>query len=123
MAGSLGTEAWPVEIRLKKDERRLEISFEDGTEISLPAELLRVESPSAEVQGHSATQKQTVPGKRFVAIRNLVPVGHYAIRIEFDDGHDTGIYSWRYLYDMGKNQEQLMADYLAQLEKNGLRRD
>jgi DUF971 family protein len=122
MAQSLGTESWPVEIRLKKDERRLEISFDDGTEISLPAELLRVESPSAEVQGHSATQKQIVPGKRFVAIRALVPVGHYAIRIDFDDGHDTGIYSWRYLYEMGKNQEQLMAAYLEQLEKNGLRR-
>ncbi len=119
----LGTQAWPVEIRLKKDEKRLEIDFEDGASFSLPAELLRVESPSAEVQGHAPSQKTLVSGKRAIGIRAVEPVGNYAIRILFDDGHDTGLFSWRYLYELGRDQAQRMAAYVAELEKRGLARD
>jgi DUF971 family protein len=116
---SLGTQSWPVEIRLKKDERRLEIDFDDGTKVSLPAELLRVESPSAEVQGHGPAQKQLVAGKANVGITALEPVGNYAIRIIFDDGHTTGIFSWRYLYEVGRDQDRLMAAYVAELQRHG----
>jgi DUF971 family protein len=117
------TAAWPVEIRHVQAERRLEIDFDTGETVSLPAELLRVESPSAEVQGHSPRQKKTVAGKRHVAIQAIEPVGNYAIRLIFDDGHDTGFYSWRYLYDLGKRQDTLWQDYLAALDRNGLSRD
>ena len=89
--------AWPLEIRVKQAEQRLEIDFDDGQTFTYPAELLRVESPSAEVQGHTPSQKVTVPGKRRVGIVRLEPVGNYAVRIVFDDGHSTGIYSWSYL--------------------------
>ena len=123
MADTLGTPSWPVEIRLKQEQRRLEIDFEDGASFSLPAELLRVESPSAEVQGHTPSQKILVAGKANVAIRSVEPVGNYAIRILFDDGHDTGLYSWRYLYDLGRDQESRMAAYVAELDKRGLRRE
>jgi DUF971 family protein len=123
-ADALGTPSWPTEIRLKKQERRLEVDFEDGTRVSLPAELLRVESPSAEVQGHGGPgQKQIVAGKRNVGIANLEPVGNYAVRILFDDGHDTGIFTWRYLYELGGSQDRLMATYLSELERRGLARD
>lgn len=118
-----GTRAWPEEIRLKKAERRLLIQFEDGAAFELPAEYLRVESPSAEVQGHGPGQKQTVPGKRQVGIRAVEPVGNYAVRIVFDDGHDTGIFSWSYLYELGARQEEKWAAYLAALEAKGLTRD
>jgi DUF971 family protein len=123
MSGSMGTEHWPVEIRHVQAEKRLEVSFDDGTTFSYPAELLRVESPSAEVQGHGPGQKTLVPGRQHVGIMRIEPVGHYAIRIEFDDLHDTGIFSWRYLYEMGVNQKQLWADYLAGLQAQGLSRD
>ena len=119
---ALGTETWPLEIRLKQNERRLELDFEDGASFSLPAELLRVESPSAEVQGHAPSQKILIAGKRNVGITAVEPVGNYAIRIRFDDGHDTGIYSWRYLYELGRDQDQRMAAYVAELEKRGLNR-
>ena len=118
-----GTEAWPLEIRLKQSEKRLEIDFEDGASFALPAELLRVESPSAEVQGHTPSQKTIVAGKRRVGIRAVEPVGNYAVRILFDDGHDTGLFSWRYLYELGRDQEQRMAAYVAELDKRGLGRD
>ncbi len=114
---------WPREIRVYRAEKRLEIDFDDGTTFSLPAELLRVESPSAEVQGHSASQKVTVPGKRHVGIVSLEPVGNYAVRILFDDGHDTGIYSWSYLYELGRDQAEIWAAYLRALEEKGLARD
>jgi len=114
--------AWPVEIRVHREARRLEIDFDDGRSFTYPAELLRVESPSAEVQGHTPSQKVTVPGKRRVGILRLEPVGNYAVRIVFDDGHSTGIYSWTYLYHMGCEQETLWADYLAQIEAQGLSR-
>ncbi|MBA4210665.1 MAG: hypothetical protein C0454_14165, partial [Parvibaculum sp.] len=87
-------DAWPASLKLKKAERILEVTFEDGAHFRLPAELLRVESPSAEVQGHGPSQKKTVPGKANVAIVALEPVGNYAVRIVFDDGHDTGLYTW-----------------------------
>jgi DUF971 family protein len=118
-----GTPHWPTEIRLKTAEKRLEIDFDNGRTFSLPAELLRVESPSAEVQGHSAEQKQVVPGKKNVAITAVEPVGHYAVKLRFDDGHATGIYSWRYLYEMGENQDALWQRYIKGLEERGLSRE
>ena len=117
------TKVWPVEIRHKKDEKRLEITFDDGSTFSYPAELLRVESPSAEVQGHAPSQKQTVPGRRHVGIMKLEPVGNYAVRIHFDDMHDTGIFSWQYLYELGKNQDARWQTYLNNLDAKGLSRD
>ena len=117
------TQHWPKEIRLKKAEKVLEIEFEDGSLFVLPAELLRVESPSAEVMGHGPSQKQIVAGRRDVGIIGLEPVGNYALRIKFDDLHDTGIYSWQYLRQLGENREQIWCDYLAALEAKGLSRD
>ncbi len=114
---------WPVEIRLNSAERVLEIDFDDGKSFRLPAELLRVESPSAEVQGHSPGQKVIVGGRRHVGIMGLEPVGNYAVRIRFDDMHDTGIYAWDYLYELGVRQDELWRDYLAALERQGLSRD
>ena len=119
----LGTPRWPTEIRLKKADKRLEIDFDDGVTYRLPAEYLRVESPSAEVQGHGPGQKQLVPGKAKVGIANLEPVGNYAIRILFDDGHSTGIYSWAYLRTLGAEQETRWRDYLAALQSQGLSRE
>lgn len=117
------TKAWPEEVKLLKEERQLVVRFDDGTTFSFPAEFLRVESPSAEVQGHSASQKQTVAGRRHVGIMKLEPVGNYAVRILFDDLHDTGIYSWQYLYELGEQQESRWERYLADLEAKGLSRD
>jgi len=117
------SEPWPLEIRVKRAERCLEIDFDDGQSFTLPAELLRVESPSAEVQGHSPSQKVVVAGKRNVAIRELEPVGSYAVRIVFDDGHDTGIYSWPYLYRLGRERERIWQAYLDALAARGLSRD
>ncbi len=113
----------PKEIRLKREEKVLEIDFEDGMNFSLSAELLRVESPSADVQGHGPGQKTTVPGRRHVGIMDVEPVGNYAIRIKFDDLHDSGIFSWDTLYDYGQRQEELWQDYLDALEAQGLSRD
>ncbi len=114
---------WPQEIRVRQGERRLEVDFDDGETVSLPAELLRVESPSAEVQGHNASQKVLVAGKRHVGIAEVDPVGHYAIRIRFDDGHATGLFTWRYLYDLGKRQDEILGRYVAALEAAGMSRD
>ena len=113
----------PIEIRVRRATQRLEVDFDDGAQVSLPAELLRVESPSAAVQGHSPDQKQTVPGKRGVNIAAVEPVGHYAIRIKFSDGHDTGIFSWALLHRMGHEQAALWAAYLGSLAQKGLSRD
>ena len=115
--------AWPVEIRVRRDERRLEIDFDDGSSFALPAELLRVESPSAEVQGHVPSQKVTLAGKRTVGIASLDQVGNYAVRIVFDDGHDTGIFSWPYLYRLGRDQARIWQDYLDAVARKGLSRD
>ena len=118
-----GTTHWPLEIRLKKAEKRLEIDFDDGTTVGLSAEYLRVESPSAEVQGHGPGQKTLVPGKASVGIKTLEPVGNYAIRIVFDDGHDTGIYSWAYLHELGLEREKRWRNYLAALQAAGMSRE
>ncbi|WP_421996287.1 gamma-butyrobetaine hydroxylase-like domain-containing protein [Reyranella sp.] len=114
---------WPTELRLIRDEARLEVEFSDGVTHALPAEYLRVESPSAEVQGHGPSQKQLVTGRRRVKITEIEPVGHYAIRLLFDDGHDTGIYSWAYLRELGDTRPQRWAAYEAALAARGLSRD
>jgi DUF971 family protein len=115
--------AWPVEIRLVKDRRALHVTFDDGKTFSLTAELLRVTSPSAEVQGHSEAQRKTVGGKRDVTILSVDPVGNYAVRIGFDDMHSTGIYSWAFLRDLGVNAERRLQNYLDDLQAKGLDRD
>jgi DUF971 family protein len=114
---------WPTEIRLKKAEKLLEIAFDDGVTFRFPAEYLRVESPSAEVQGHGPGQKQLVAGRAQVGIIGVEAVGNYAIRIVFDDLHDTGIYSWTYLYQLGREQEKRWAEYLGALSAHGLSRE
>jgi DUF971 family protein len=115
--------AWLVEIRLTKDRRALRVTFDDGSAFSLSAELLRVTSPSAEVQGHSEAQRKTVGGKRNVTILSVDPVGNYAVKIGFDDMHSTGIYSWAFLRDLGVNAERRLQDYLDDLQAKGLDRD
>ena len=115
--------AWPVEIRLPKDRRALRVAFDDGRTFDLPAELLRVTSPSAEVQGHSEAERKTVGGKRNVTILSVDPVGNYAVRLGFDDMHSTGIYSWAFLRDLGENAERRLQDYLDDLQAKGLDRD
>jgi DUF971 family protein len=114
---------WPTELRVDRAAKLLIVTFDDGARFELPAELLRVESPSAEVKGHGPGQKTTVAGRRHVGIMDLEPVGNYAVRIMFDDLHNTGMYSWDYLYHLGQNQERLWTDYLAALEQHGLSRD
>jgi DUF971 family protein len=118
-----GTAHWPVELRLKRAEKLLEVAFEDGGRFSLPAEYLRVESPSAEVQGHGPGQKTLVHGRAQVGIMELEQVGNYAVRIKFDDLHDTGIYSWNYLYQLGAEREKRWREYLDALAANGLSRE
>jgi DUF971 family protein len=118
-----GASRWPVELRLRKAEKQLEISFDDGASFRLPAEYLRVESPSAEVQGHGPGQKTLVPGRAHVGIMTLEPVGNYAVRIIFDDLHDTGIYSWSYLHQLGVEYEERWRAYVEALAANGLSRE
>jgi DUF971 family protein len=112
-----------VELRLRRAERVVEVGFDDGSRFVFPAEFLRVESPSAEVQGHSPAERQWVGGKRMVGITAVEPVGHYAVRLVFDDGHDTGLYSWDYLHQLGREQERRWRDYLGELAARGLSRD
>jgi DUF971 family protein len=116
-------EPWPTELRVNRAAKLLIVTFDEGARFELPAELLRVESPSAEVKGHGPGQKTIVAGRRHVGIMDLEPVGNYAVRIIFDDLHNTGIYSWGYLYHLGRNRDALWADYLAALEQRGLSRD
>ena len=123
MSGKFNQENRPLEIRLIRDEKILEIDFDTGENFRLPAELLRVESPSAEVQGHSPDQKKIVSGRRHVGIMDIKSVGNYAISIKFDDLHDTGIYTWDTLYKFGQRQEELWQNYLDSIKKNGLSRD
>ena len=111
-----------TEIRLLQAQRLLLVSFDDNTMAELPAEYLRVESPSAEVQGHSPAERQIVGGKRLVGIRAVEPVGNYAVRLMFDDGHDTGIFSWELLYRLGRERTQRWQAYLQGLERAGLSR-
>lgn len=114
---------WPTELRLAKDRKVLNVSFDNGDRFALDAEYLRVVSPSAEVQGHSPDERKTVPGKRDVAILELHPVGNYAVRLVFDDLHSTGIYSWDYLMELGHARDARWQDYLDELASKGLSRD
>lgn len=116
------TEPWPSELRLHKDRKTLTVSFDEGS-FDLPAEYLRVKSPSAEVQGHSPDQRQTVPGKINVGITEVLPVGNYAVRLVFDDMHSTGIFTWRYLLDLGRNYAGWWQEYLGELKAKGLTRE
>ncbi len=113
----------PTEIRYDKTAKVLTVTFDDGRTFALPAEMLRVLSPSAEVQGHTPEQRQTVSGRRHVGIIGIEPVGNYAVQITFDDLHDSGLYTWRYLYGMGEHKEELWQAYLDELAAKGLSRD
>ncbi|ODN66295.1 gamma-butyrobetaine hydroxylase-like domain-containing protein [Methylobrevis pamukkalensis] len=113
---------WPSEIRLSKDRRTLIVSFESGETFELAAEYLRVSSPSAEVQGHTPDQRKTVPGKRNVAIIGVDPVGTYAVRLTFDDTHDSGLFTWDYLFELGRDHGRRWRDYLEELATKGLGR-
>jgi DUF971 family protein len=112
----------PTEIMLHQKSRMLEVAFEDGARFRLPCEYLRVYSPSAEVRGHGPGQETLQLGKENVNIARIEPVGHYAVRLCFDDGHDTGLYSWDWLYHLGREQDRLWKEYLARLEKAGYSR-
>jgi DUF971 family protein len=103
---------WPVELRLDPSKTTLTVAFDSGERFALPAEYLRVESPSAEVQGHGQGQKQIVRGKEHVAIARIEPVGNYAVRLVFDDGHDTGLFSWDYLHELGRERRTKWAAYV-----------
>jgi DUF971 family protein len=109
------TDAVPTQIRLRRSSRILEVSFSDGTRFELPFEYLRVHSPSAEVKGHGPGQEMLVLGKSGVGISAVEPVGQYAVKLVFDDGHDTGLYTWKYLGELGREQPQKWAQYLARV--------
>jgi DUF971 family protein len=115
--------AWPTEIRLEKDRKTLKVAFDNGESHALSAEYLRVKSPSAEVQGHAPDERKTVPGKRDVAILEVHPIGNYAVRLVFDDLHSTGIYSWDYFLELGRNREAYWRDYLDELAAKTLTRE
>lgn len=114
---------WPTELRLAKDRKSLAVAFDNGERFELPAEFLRVKSPSAEVQGHSPDERKTVPGKRDVMILEIQPIGNYAVRLVFDDMHSTGIYSWDYFAELGRKYEVYWQDYLDELAAKQLTRD
>jgi DUF971 family protein len=114
--------AWPTELRLRKDRRVLVIRFEDRESYELPAEYLRIRSPSAEVQGHSPAERRLVAGKRDVQISELHPVGNYAVRLVFDDLHSTGIFTWDYLLELARNREAYWSEYLGELQEKRLSR-
>jgi DUF971 family protein len=118
-----GSQVWPTELRLLKDRRTLTVTFDNGEHFDLPAEYLRVKSPSAEVQGHSEEERKTVPGKRNVGIIEVLPVGNYAVRLVFDDLHSTGIFGWDYLLDLGRNYAAYWQDYLDELAAKNLTRE
>jgi DUF971 family protein len=113
---------WPTELRLYKDRKTLAVAFDDGESFELPAEYLRIRSPSAEVQGHSPAERRVVAGKSDVRILELHPVGNYAVRIVFDDLHSTGIFSWDYLSELGRNREKYWREYLDELKEKKLSR-
>ena len=114
---------WPTELRLHKDRKTLTVTFDTNGSFDLPAEYLRVKSPSAEVQGHSPDQRKTVPGKRNVEILEVLPVGNYAVRLVFDDLHSTGIFGWDYLLDLGRNHAEYWKEYLDELAAKNLTRE
>jgi DUF971 family protein len=116
------TRPWPTELRLRKDRKTLTVIFDDGESFDLAAEYLRVCSPSAEVQGHSPSERRTVAGKQSVEILEVHSVGNYAVRLVFDDMHSTGIFSWDYLYELGQNREENWRRYLADLAAKNLSR-
>src|SRR3984893_9837057 len=118
-----GTQTWPTEIKLQRDRAALAVTFDNGERFELPAEYLRVKSPSAEVQGHSPDERKTVPGKRNVLVLEVHPIGNYAVRLVFDDMHSTGIYSWDYFVDLGRNQAAYWQTYLDELAVKGLSRE
>ncbi len=113
---------WPTELRLRKDRKALTVSFDGGERFDLAAEYLRVRSPSAEVQGHSPSERRIVSGKQNVEILEVHPVGNYAVRLAFDDMHATGIFSWEYLFELGQNREKYWREYLDELAEKGLSR-
>ena len=117
-----GYEPWPLEINVCENGKILELSFDNNDKFLIPAELLRVESPSAEVKGHGPNEKKIIPGKHAVVILAVEQVGNYAVKLRFDDGHDTGIYSWKYLYQLGSQKEEVWSKYLEQLSSKGLSR-
>ena len=123
MTISSDTRPWPTELRLGKDGKTLSVAFDGGERFDLPAEYLRIKSPSAEVQGHSPDERKTVPGKRDVMILQIQPVGNYAVRLVFDDMHSTGIFSWDYFAELGRRQAQYWQDYLDELAAKGLSRE
>ena len=114
---------WPTELRLHKDRRTLTVAFDNGEGFDLAAELLRVKSPSAEVQGHSPDERKTVGGKKSVMVLEVHPIGNYAVRLVFDDMHSTGIYSWDYFLDLGRNYQEYWQAYLDELAVKGLSRE
>jgi len=114
---------WPTEIRLSRDRRALAVSFDNGESHALSAEYLRVFSPSAEVQGHSPEQRVTVGGKAKVEILKVEPVGNYAVRLRFDDLHDTGIFTWKYLLTIGREHPERWARYIKELKEKGMTRE
>ena len=114
---------WPLEIRYTAATRSLVVGFDNGVTFTYPAELLRVESPSAEVKGHGVGDKRIVAGRSQVGIMKIESVGNYAVRLHFDDLHNTGLYTWRYLYELGERQDEIWQTYLAELEARGLSRD
>ncbi len=118
----MATEPWPTELRVSADKATLTVAFDDGSRHTISAEMMRVLSPSAEVQGHSPEQRVIVGAKRNVHIARIVPTGNYAIRIVFDDGHDTGIFTWKYLRRLGAERDALWSEYLRDLDKKGLKR-
>jgi DUF971 family protein len=117
------SDIWPTELRVSKNRKLLTVTFSDNFVAELPAEMMRVLSPSAEVQGHGPGQKVTVPGKRDVAIRAMVESGNYAVRIAFDDGHESGIFTWVYLRELGEKGSEMFAEYERELAEKGLSRD
>jgi DUF971 family protein len=114
---------WPTELRLRKDRKAFIVTFDSGESFELAAEYLRIRSPSAEVQGHSPSERRTVAGKQNVQILELLPVGNYAVRLVFDDMHSTGIFSWDYLFELGRNREKYWNEYLGELKEKNLSRE
>src|SRR5215831_14822345 len=121
--GTSTARVWPTELRLRKNRAELAVTFDNGETFELPAEYLRVRSPSAEVQGHSPDERKTVAGKRNVTILEVQPVGNYAVRLVFDDMHSTGIFSWDYFARLGRDQGHMWRAYLDELAGKGLSRD
>ncbi len=123
MSNESDLDIWPEEIHLRDEGRTLTVKFENGESFDYTAEFLRVTSPSAEVQGHHPSQRKTVPGKRDVTITKIEPSGNYAVKLVFSDGHDTGLFTWDYFLEVGRNMDALWADYLQRLKDEGLKRE